>query len=74
LLGVVALASIIEANNNLPSWDSLAGCAAAVHGVNSVGLQAMNPEGKSRGKIGKSMVFMRQKKNPGENLQDFQGN
>lgn len=29
------------ANNNLPSWDSLAGCAAAVHGVNSVGLQVL---------------------------------
>jgi len=49
---VVAWASIIEANNNLPSWDSLAGCAAAVHGVNSVGLQAMVcPEGKSTGRI-----------------------
>ena len=36
----------IEANNNLPSWDTNAGCAAAVHGVNSVGLQVgnLNPE------------------------------
>jgi len=29
------------ANNNLPSWDTNAGCAAAVHGVNSVGLQVL---------------------------------
>lgn len=32
-----------EANNNLPSWDTNAGCAAAVHGVNSVGLQVGEP-------------------------------
>eukprot|EP00438_Fugacium_kawagutii_P029702 Skav222842 [mRNA] locus=scaffold1263:94906:103772:- [translate_table: standard] len=29
------------ASNNLPSWDAAAGCALAVHGVNSVGLQVL---------------------------------